>query len=102
MIELLIFHLHILGALYVFTKYWLDNRLKDAFLSITVIALFFAIGWSLTGTLANYIFPSSLSSVYFTKDTLSLVLLFIPESIFFYLFFFRDKIIRPEPETSNN
>lgn len=91
MIELLIFHLHIVGALYAFTKNWQSRRLRDGVLAVIIIGLFFTIGWALTSPIARFIMPQSLESIYFTRDTLSLVLLVIPESIFFYYFFFKDK-----------
>lgn len=91
MIELLIFHLHIIGALYAFTKNWQTRRLRDGFLAIGVIALLFMIGWALTGTIAKAIMPSSWNTIYFRQDTLSLILLIIPEWIFFYFFFVKDK-----------
>ena len=91
MIEILIFHLHIVGALYAFTKNWQLHSLKDGFMGVLIIGLIFTIGWALTGPIANLIMPASFKSIYFTKDTLSLVLLFIPECIFFYYFFINDK-----------
>lgn len=100
MIELLIFHLHIIGALYAFTKNWQSSHLKDGILSVAVIALLFSVGWALTGTLAQFIMPKNLNTPYFTSDTLSLVLLFIPEIVFFYYFFLRDK--RMEKVTEQN
>ena len=91
MIELLIFHLHIVAALYAFTKNWLNRNLKDAILSILIIGLLFTIGWALTSPVAQYIMPYKWQTIYFNRDTLSLVLLLIPESIFFYFFFIKDR-----------
>jgi hypothetical protein len=91
MIEILIFHLHIVGALYAFTKNWQNGNLKEGFLAVTIIGLIFTIGWALTSPIANLIMPHSWQSIYFTRDSLSLTLLFIPESVFFYFFFVRDK-----------
>ncbi len=99
MIELLIFYLHIAGALFVFTKNWQARGIKEGLLAITIIALFFAIGWALTGTIARLVYPSYLNSIYFTSDTLSLVLLFIPESIFYYQYFLKDKAHLDDTET---
>ncbi len=96
MIEILIFHLHIVGALYAFTKNWQRHSVKDGVMGVLIIGLIFTIGWALTGSIANAIMPSTVKSIYFTKDTLSLVLLFIPECFFFYYFFVNDK---KKPET---
>ncbi|MFP4527316.1 MAG: hypothetical protein ACLFQX_02095 [Candidatus Kapaibacterium sp.] len=77
--------------MYAFTKNWQRRGIKDGLLAIAIIGLMFAIGLALTGTLANVIYPDSWNSIYFNDDTLSLVLLLIPESIFFYHFFMKDK-----------
>jgi hypothetical protein len=52
--------------------------------------LIFTIGWALTGPIARMIMPSDFNSIYFTTDTLSLILLFIPEILFFYFYFVKD------------
>lgn len=91
MIELIIFHLHILAAIYAFTKNWQERRFRDGVLAVLIIGLFFSIGWALTRPVADLLLPHSWSSPFFNDDTLSLVLLLIPESIFFYVFFIKDK-----------
>ncbi len=91
MIELLIFYLHIVGGLFAFTKNWQSRGIREAFLAVGIIGLFFTIGWALTGTIANLLYPDSWDSIYFTSDTLSLVLLLIPEVIFYYYYFLKDK-----------
>jgi hypothetical protein len=90
MIELLIFHLHIVAALYAFTKNWQKDSLKSGVLSVLLIGLMFAIGWALTGTIARLIMPEELNTIYFTQDSLSLVLLLIPEYFFFKVYFLKD------------
>jgi MFS family permease len=91
MIEILIFHLHIVAALYAFTKSWQNGNKKEAFLAVMIIGLVFSIGWALTNPIAGLLMPSSWNSIYFTQDTLSLILLAIPEAFFFKIFFIKDK-----------
>ncbi len=93
MIEVFIFYLHIVGALYGFTKNWQKSNVKEGIFAILIIGLFFSIGWALTGTIARLIYPDSWNNIYFTSDTLSLVLLLIPEIFFFYIFFVKDKVV---------
>lgn len=90
MIEIIIFHFHILAALYAFTKNWQRRGLKDGILAILIIALVFTIGWALTSPIAGIIMPNGFKNIYFNKDTLSLLILFIPECFFFYYFFMKD------------
>ena len=89
MIELLIFHLHLLVGLYAFTRYWQNHSLRDGFLALGVVFLVFVIGWSIMGTIADIIYIDAFENDYFTKDTLGLTLLVIPESFFFYHFFIK-------------
>ena len=91
MIEIFIFYLHIVGALYAFTKNWQTGGLKGGILALLIIGLIFTIGWALTNPVAWWIMPDKWVSIWFSQDTLSLVLLLIPESVFFYIFFVKDK-----------
>lgn len=99
MIEVLIFYIHIAGALYAFTKSWQHGSVKEGIQAILMIGLFFAIGWALTGTLAHSFFPKKWETIYFGSDTLSLVLLLIPEIIFFYYYFVKDKTLKGQLNT---
>jgi hypothetical protein len=94
MIEILIFHLHFLAGLFAFTKYWQNSGIKEAVLATSVVALVFVVGWSIAGTIATLIYPETLTSIYFNKDTFGLILLIIPESIFFYLFFIKSEKVK--------
>lgn len=90
MIELLIYHVHIVAALYAFTKRWQVEGLKGAFLALAICGLVFIIGWSLTGAIAHQIMSGPYPpGTMFTADTLSLVILLVPESAFFWFFFVR-------------
>jgi len=91
MIEILIFHFHIVGALYAFTKNWRRQGIKEGILAVLIIGLIFVIGWALTSPIAWAIMPKQWASIWFTQDTLSLILLFIPECFFFYFIFVKDK-----------
>lgn len=99
MLDLLIYHLHIVGVLYAFTKRWQTEGMKGGLLAIGICGLVFTIGWSLTGTLARLIMPDTAGTSWFTSDTLSLILLFIPEIVFFWIFFVRDRAGEKESVT---
>lgn len=87
MIEVLIFHLHIIASLYAFTKRWQDDNIKEGFVALGLIGLVFTIGWAITGAIARMLTPTGGFTQWFTSDTLSLVLLLIPEIIMFKIFF---------------
>lgn len=89
MIEILIFFSHIVAAVYAFTKVWQERGTKAAFLSLAVLFFVFIVLWTLTSPISRFIYPSKPISPYFTADTLSLLLLILPESIFYYFYFFK-------------
>lgn len=92
MIDLLIYQLHIVAVLYAFTKKWQTEGLKGGFLAVGLCALVFIIGWSLTGTIARLIMPgASEPGDLITSDTVSLLLLLVPETLFFRMFFIADR-----------
>jgi hypothetical protein len=90
MIDLLIYHLHIVGVLYAFTMRWQREGMKGGVLAVATCALVFTILWAVTGPIARIIMPQAAQpGDVFTSDTLSLVLLMIPEVLFFRVFFLR-------------
>ena len=90
MIDLLIYHVHVIAAIYAFTVRWQRDGLKGGFLAVATCALVFTILWAMTGPIARIIMPDAPApNQLFTTDTLSLTLLLIPESIFFRAFFLR-------------
>lgn len=92
MIEMLIFHAHIVGALYGFTKRWQEENIKEGLLAVAVIGLVFMIGWAITGPIAKMLTPKAgFPVLWFTTDTLSLLILLPIEAVVFKLFFFDKK-----------
>lgn len=91
MIEILIFHIHIVAALYAYTKRWQEAGIKEGIMAVLLMGLVFVIGWSLTSPVANLILPNAWRTNWFSSDTLGLLLLMIPEIIFFKVFFLKDE-----------
>jgi hypothetical protein len=90
MIDLLIYHIHLVAGIYAFTSRWQRDGLKGGFLAVASCALVFTILWAMTGPIARIIMPNSPEpGQLFTTDTLSLTLLLIPEAMFFRAFFLR-------------
>ncbi len=86
-----IFLLHILAALYAFTKRWQDANVREGFLGIIILGLAFTILWAITGQAARLISPEGGYASWFDRDTISLVLVGILDGIFFFFFFLKDK-----------
>lgn len=91
MIDILIYHLHVVGVLYAFTVRWQQEGLKSGLLAVATCGLVITILWAMTGPIARTIMPASQPGDLFTSDTLSLVLLLIPEYFFFRAFFLRSQ-----------
>ena len=91
MISALIFFLHIVFALVIFTKKWQNENLKSGFLNLGLIAVLFAVGWSITGIIAKALMAEKGFGLYFDRDTFSLTLLTVGE-FFFYRIYYREPI----------
>ena len=100
MISAFIFFLHLLFALVIFTKKWQYEGLKSGFLNLGLIAILFAVGWSITGIFAKAVMDEKGLGLFFDRDTFSLTLLTIGE-FFFYSFYYKEDTTASEDEKSN-
>ncbi len=89
MISAFIFFLHIIFALVIFTKKWQIEGLKSGFLNVGLIAILFAVGWSITGIIAKAVMEPKGLGLYFDRDTFSLTLLALGEFLF-YSFYYKE------------
>jgi hypothetical protein len=87
MISAFIFFIHLLFALVIFTKKWQTESLKSGFLNLGLIAVLFAVGWSLTGIIAKALMDQKGFGLYFDRDTFSLTLLTIGEFFFYRIYY---------------
>ena len=91
MIELFIFHVHAMAGLYAFTKRWQEGKLREGFMALAIFFLVFIIMRTLTGQIVKALVPAEGFATWFTRDTGSLVLVIIPDLIFFKVFFLNDR-----------
>jgi Na+/H+-translocating membrane pyrophosphatase len=89
MISAIIFAVHILFMLFIFTKKWQDEGLTNAFLNLSLIIILFTVGWSISGMILKIIIAPEGISLELNRDTLSLILLSIVE-FFFYKFYYKN------------
>lgn len=92
MITAIIFAGHIIFALVIFTKKWQDESLKSGFINLSLIAVLFAVGWSIAGIIAKLIMKPQGLGLYYDRDTFALTILTIAE-YFFYKFYYREETI---------
>ena len=97
MITAIIFAGHIIFALVIFTKKWQDENLKSGFINLSLIAVLFAVGWSIAGIIAKLVMKPQGLGLYYDQDTFALTILTIAE-YFFYKFYYRNEIISTDTE----
>lgn len=87
MIISIIFFIHFLFALVIFTIKWQDEKLSAGFLNVGMIAILFAVGWSIANIIAKALMEPKGFGIYFDRDTFSLTILTIGEYFFYRLFY---------------
>ena len=91
MITGLIFAVHLVFMLYIFTIMWQDEALQSAFVNLALIVILFSVGWSISTMILKIFMDPKGFGIYFDRDTASLTLLTIVE-FFFYRIYYSDKI----------
>ena len=89
MIAALIFTVHFIFALVIFTKKWQDEALSAALLNVGLIGILFSVGWTITGMISQAVMGPKGLGVLFTRDDFALAILSIAE-YFFYKMYYKD------------
>ncbi len=87
MIAAIIFSIHLIFALVVFSKKWQDENITSAFLNIGLIAILFSIGWTITGMISQAIMSPKGFGFYFDRDAFSLTILTAAEYFFYKIYY---------------
>jgi predicted cation transporter len=90
MITALIFFIHLIFALVIFTKKWQEENLSTAFLNVALIGILFAVGWSIASIIAKLLLEPKGFGYYLDRDAASLIILSIGE-FFFYRIYYKEK-----------
>ncbi len=88
MINAVIFFLHIIFALIIFTKKWQDESLGSAFQNLLLIVVLFSVGWPISTMLVKIFVEPEGFGLYFDRDAIVLSLLTFGE-YFFYRGYYR-------------
>ncbi|MBK6915512.1 MAG: hypothetical protein IPH11_18265 [Ignavibacteriales bacterium] len=89
MITAIIFFVHLIFALIIFTKKWQEEKLSSAFTNVALIGILFAVGWTISTMITKLFLEPEGFGIQFDRDTFSLTLLSISE-YFFYRFYYAD------------
>ena len=87
MIAIIVFYIHIIGAVYAFSKGYVEHKLVDAFMSLGFVAIIFSVGWTMAGFIVRFFFPEKGFGPWLDNDTISLLLVTIFEAILYITYF---------------
>jgi len=90
MVELLVFYIHVVAVVAMFTKRWQEEGLSEAFLVVFFMALIFFVGWSIATFLMKLLMEQEGLGVFFDRDAASLLLLTVGEAVL-YFFYLKDE-----------
>lgn len=87
MIALIIFYLHIIGAAAAFTSEYQKEGVGAGMLNVGFVVLIFSVGWSISTFVLKYLIGEEGFGLWLNRDALSLVVLTIGESLFYYFYY---------------
>lgn len=95
MIPLIVFYLHIVAIVTVFTKRYQAEGIGEGFLAVFFMGLIFFVGWAMASFIMKLVMQQEGLATWFDRDAASLSLLTIAEAVLYY-FYFKDEE-RKEP-----
>ena len=98
MITAIIFTIHFVFTIIIFTKKWQEENLSTAFINIALIAVLFTVGWSISGMFVKLIMEPKGFGIQFDRDTFSLTLLSIGEYFFYRMYYGEKPVIEDDKE----
>ncbi|MDT8324691.1 MAG: hypothetical protein RRA94_11295 [Bacteroidota bacterium] len=91
MIAIIIFYIHIIGAVYAFSKGYVEHKLVDAFMSLAFVAIIFSVGWTMAGFIVRFFFPEKGFGTWLDNDTISLILVTLFETVLYVTYFVKQR-----------
>ena len=98
MVPLLVFYMHIVGSAAAFTRRWQEEGLGEGILAVFFVALIFFVGWGMTSFIMKIFMPPEGLGTFFDRDSASLALLTVLESVFYYFYLRTDEPKMAEQE----
>ncbi len=91
MIPLIVFYLHIMAFVAVFTKRYQAEGVGEGFLAVFFMGLIFFVGWAMASFIMKLLMPLEGLATWFDRDAASLFLLTTAEGILYYFYFREDE-----------
>jgi hypothetical protein len=95
MIGVVVFYIHVVALVAVFTRNWQRGGLSEGFLGGAFFALIFTVGWTFASFLLMLVIPAEGFATWCDRNTLGLVLLTVFEYILYKIYFW-DYLFRGE------
>lgn len=86
MIAVVVFALHGIAAVYAFVTRKKQGGLTEGILAVAFLGIIFSVGWTILTLITNLIFPPEGFATWFNRDAITLTLLTIAESLFYFFF----------------
>ena len=91
MVEVSIFSLHGVAAIYAFITRRKEGGLAEGFLAVAFVAIIFSVGWTIMTMLTRLVFSQEGLATWFNRDAITLTLLTLGEAVFYFFFLRSDK-----------
>lgn len=98
MITALIFTLHFIFTIIIFTKKWQEEGLSAGFVNIILIGILFTVGWSISGMFVKLVMEPKGFGIQYDRDAFSLTLLSIGEYLFYRIYYREKPVIEGDTE----
>jgi hypothetical protein len=90
MIPVIIFYIHFVFLVYVFTKNFIEETVQSAILNVVFVIIIFSVGWTVSEFLMSLIMGDKGVSLLLPRYAFSLTFLTVIE-FFFYRFYYLSK-----------
>jgi len=87
MIPLIVFYIHIIAITYFFTREYQKEGVSAGVLTVAFMAFIFSVGWSISTFVLKYLIEPEGFGRWLDRDALSLLILTIGETIFYYYYY---------------
>ena len=95
MIGVVIFYLHVIGIVAVFTRNYMRGGVSEGLLGAAFFALIFTVGWTFSSFLLKLVVSPEGLATWCDRNTLGLLLLTVLEYVLYRLYFW-DYLFRAE------
>jgi hypothetical protein len=87
MVPVIIFYLHVIFIIYIFTKNYIDEGFTSGLLSVIFIVVIFSVGWTISEFVFSLFMADKGLGLLFPRAAFSLLFLTIAETIFYNYYY---------------